>query len=71
MTWNDPTAKTQQEIADEKRDCDDDAYDTMYAEVYDEMEAMLFTWDREAGVRPDGAKVHAEAMRRLREKNLQ
>ena len=64
MTWNAPTAKTPQEVADEKLERDDEAYATMYQQVREEMQ-------RECDfVSPKGVDVHNEVMKRLREKNL-
>lgn len=60
MTWNAPTAKTPQEVADEKRERDDEAYATMYQQVREEMQ-------RECDfVSPKGVDVHKETMRRLK-----
>lgn len=53
-------AKRREEVADEKRERDDEAYAEMLKTVAEE-------WAPEyAPFRPDGRKVHEEAMRRLR-----
>lgn len=54
------THKSPQEVADDKRDRDDEAYFDMLKTVAEEMEAECAPW------RPDGRAVHAEAMRRLK-----
>ncbi len=64
MTWNDPNAKTPQEVADEKRERDTEAYFDMLKTVAEEWAPAY------APFRPDGRAVHEEAVRRLREKNL-
>lgn len=53
-------AKSPQEVADDKRDRDTEAYFDMLKTVAEEME------DEDGFGRPDGAKVHAEAMKRLK-----
>lgn len=65
MIWNDPNAKTRQEVRDEKEARDQQAYDNMCAVVESELTAMLFDWEIAAGRKPSGRDVHNEAMRRL------
>lgn len=67
------THKTPQEAADEKRMRDDDAYEAMMHQVEQE---FIDQYRDEGGpwpeqYRPDGTRVHKEAMRRLRENILQ
>lgn len=54
------THKSPQEVADEKRERDDEAYAEMYAQVREEMR-------RECDfVSPKGVDIHNEVMRRLK-----
>lgn len=55
------THKSPQEVADEKRERDDEAHFDMLKTVAEEMEAECAPW------RPDGRAVHEEAMRRLKQ----
>lgn len=61
MKWNDPEAKTPQEVRDEKEERDDQAYAEMYDVVMAEREA--------AGLSNSPIIVCAEARRRLRAAN--
>ena len=54
-------AKRREEVADEKRERDDEAYWVMLKTVAEEMEAEYAPWKQ------DGRKVHEEAMRRLKQ----
>ena len=54
------THKSPQEVADDKRDRDDEAYAAMYQQVREEMQ------DDDGFGRPDGRLVHEETMRRLK-----
>lgn len=53
------------DLADER---DSEEYNAVYNEVYDEMCGYFFDWEREAGAKPDGERVHEETMRRLKAK---
>lgn len=61
MKWNDPEAKSRQEVRDEKQERDEDAYTAMCETVRLEREAD--------GLSDAPIVVCAEAMRRLRAAN--
>jgi hypothetical protein len=61
MKWNDPNAKSLQEVRDEKSERDDQAFADMYEVVMAEREA--------AGLSHSPTIVCAEARRRLRAAN--
>lgn len=55
------THKTPQQVADEKRDRDDEAYWAMMQTVRDEMAEECAPWQ------PSGRDVHEEAIKRLKQ----
>lgn len=69
MIWNDPNHKTPQEVADEQDEHNAEEYEAMYAEVEAEFRGYFFEWEIAGGQGVDGARVHAETMKRLRAKS--
>jgi len=62
-----PEPVTRQGRRDLKDESDDEAYRAMLALVEEEMIVQAFGWGC-GSPKPDGRKVHAEAIRRLRAK---
>lgn len=66
MIWNDPEARSAQEVRDLKDERDSEAYQAMYAQVEAEMTEASFGWGY-GSPKPEGRKIHNETIRRLRE----